>query len=291
MKRHTARYLVRLAWLLAVLLLGVQTAAGQEDSTRVHRDSLRMGTGAGTPQLPVKSDISGVGLEDYRPEPSLEAGREVPVFRPVRRDPDLRLPYQENPSLRFKGDFRTEGSLWRWRTGQIYGTGSQTSLPGIGLRNEAAFSLEQQLNDRLSLQATVDAMRMNMAYFNRRFSVGLSGALVYRAQDHLWFTAFGSAYKGDFLNMKSYSYGGTIGFDITDRFSLELGVQRFYNDLTGRWETMPVVMPGYRFSDKFKLQFDVGPLIYELIRSVIIDHRGGRSDGGPTIRPPVPGFR
>ena len=107
---------VGLLW-LAAGLLGVQTASGQEDSTRVRRDSLRVG--AGTPQLPVKSGISGVGVEEYRLEPSLEAGREVPVFRPVRRDPDLRLPYQENPSLRFKGDFRTEGSLWRWRTGQI----------------------------------------------------------------------------------------------------------------------------------------------------------------------------
>lgn len=277
--------------LSAVLLLVAQGASAQEDSTRVRRDSLRtVGVGVGSPHVPVTSGLSGVGAEEYRPEPSLEAGREVPVFRPVRRDPDLRLPYQENPSLRFKGDFRTEGSLWRWRTGQIYGTGSQTSLPGIGRRNEAAFSFEQELNDRLSLQATVDAMRMNMAYFNRRQSLGLSGALVYRAQDHLWFTAFGSARTGDFLNMQSYSYGGTVGFDITDRFSLELGVQRFYNDLTGRWETLPVVMPGYRFNDKFKLQFDVGPLIYELIRG-IIDHRGGRSDGGPTIRPPVPGFR
>ena len=174
--RNVRISVVCLLW-LGVLLLGVQTASGQEDSTRVRRDSLRVG--AGTPQLPVKSGISGVGAEDYRPEASLEARREVPVFRPVRRDPDLRLPYQENPSLRFKGDFRTEGSLWRWRTGQLYGTGSQTSLPGIGRRNEAAFSFEQELNDRLSLQATVDAVRMNMAYFNRRQSLGLSGALVY----------------------------------------------------------------------------------------------------------------
>lgn len=206
--RNVRISVVCLLW-LGVWLPGVQTASGQEDSTRVRRDSLRVG--AGTPQLPVKSGISGVGVEEYRLEPSLEAGREVPVFRPVRRDPDLRLPYQENPSLRFKGDFRTEGSLWRWRTGQIYGTGSQTSLPGIGLRNEAAFSFEQELNDRLSLQATVDAVRMNMAYFNRRQSLGLSGALVYRAQDHLWFTAFGSARTGDFLNMQSYSYGGQLG--------------------------------------------------------------------------------
>ena len=142
---------VGLLW-LAAGLLGVQGASAQEDSVRVRRDSLRtVGAGVGTPRVPVEAGVRGVGAEGYRPEASLEAGREVPVFRPVRRDPDLRLPYQENPSLRFKGDFRTEGSLWRWRTGQIYGMGSQTSLPGIGLRNEAAFSFEQELNDRLSL--------------------------------------------------------------------------------------------------------------------------------------------
>lgn len=276
--------------LAVVMLLTVQIAVGQEDSTRVLRDSLRTGVG-GTSQMSLKSGISGAKVEGYRLETSLGARQEVPVFRPVHPNPDLRLPYQENPSLFFRGDFHTEGSLWRWRTGQIYGTGSQTSLPGIGRRNEAAFSFEQQLNDRLSLQATVDAMRMNMAYFNRFLSVGLSGALVYQAQDHLWFTAFGSVRRGDFLNMKSYNYGGTMGFDITDRFSLELGVQRFYNDVAGRWETMPVVMPGYRFNDKFKMQFDVGPIIYELIRNAVINHRGGHSGGGPTIRPPVPGFR
>ena len=82
-----------------------------------------------------------------------------------------------------------------------------------------------------------------------------------------------------------------MGFGITDRYSLEQGARRCSSDLQGRWETLPVVMAGYRFNDKFKLQFDVGPIIYELIRNVIIDHRGGRSDGGPTIRPPGPGVR
>ena len=80
--------------LSAVLLLVAQGASAQEDSTRVRRDSLRtVGVGVGSPHVPVTSGLSGVGAEEYRPEPSLEAGREVPVFRPVRRDPDLRLPY------------------------------------------------------------------------------------------------------------------------------------------------------------------------------------------------------
>ena len=57
--------------LSVVLLLAVQAAAGQEDSTRVRRDSLRTGVGTGASQVSVKSGISGVGAEDYRLEPSL----------------------------------------------------------------------------------------------------------------------------------------------------------------------------------------------------------------------------
>ena len=89
--------IVGLLW-LAAGLLGVQGASAQEDSVRVRRDSLRtVGAGVGTPRVPVEAGVRGVGVEDYRLEPLHEAGQEVPVFRLVRQDPDLRLPYQENP--------------------------------------------------------------------------------------------------------------------------------------------------------------------------------------------------
>ena len=61
---------------------------------------------------------------------------------------------------------------------------------------------------------------------------------------------------------------------LTDRFGVEVGAQTFYNSLTGRWETLPIVAPYYKFN-KFKLQMDFGPIWFELIRGAIQKHRGG----------------
>ena len=81
-----------------------------------------------------------------------------------------------------------------------------------------------------------------------------------------------------------------MGIGFTERFGVEFGAQSYYNSLTGRWEVLPVVAPYYKF-DKFKLQIDFGPILFEIIRGVIQDHRNGSRREGPTIMPDVPGFR
>lgn len=275
--------------IIRLILFGLAIACAsevwaQEDSVRLPKDStLLQGKSKLFPSM--KPTIS----ED-KPYyfPMAEPMRPLPKFTLPKREPDLRLPYQENPSPMFKGDFSTGGPMAKWRTGMLDAKGNQITMPGLGRLNEAAFGFQQELNDRLALQATVNAIKLNMAYFTTQ-SFSLSGALVYRAQDHLWFTAFGSVSAGGFPNLSPYSYGGTMGFDITDRFSLELGVQRYYDATTGHWGMRPIVMPGYRFNNGFKLELDVGPIIYEVIRSIVIDHKD--RGGGPTIRPNVPGFR
>lgn len=272
----------RILFLLAIACISEVQA--QEDSTRLTKDSILLQR-EGKLSAPVKSGISEDKSYHFS---TVEPMRPLPKFTLPKREPDLRLPYQENPSPMFKGDFSTGGPMVRWRTGALDARGNQISMPGLGRLNEAAFGFQQELNDRLTLQATANAIKLNMAYFTTQ-SFNLSGTLVYRAQDHLWFTAFGTVSTGGIPNLSPYSYGGTMGFDITDRFSLELGVQRYYDSGTGHWEMRPIVMPGYRFNNGFKLELDVGPIIYEVIRSIVIDHKDHR--GGPTIRPDVPGFR
>ena len=78
-----------------------------------------------------------------------------------------------------------------------------------------------------------------------------------------------------------------MSVDMSDRFNMEMGVQRYYDAMRGRWETVPVVIPTYRFNNNFKLGFDVGGVLYEVLRNVLFDnHRGGDYSGGPTIAPP-----
>ena len=74
-----------------------------------------------------------------------------------------------------------------------------------------------------------------------------------------------------------------MSLDMSERFGMEVGVQRYYDAYRGRWETVPVVIPYYNF-DKFKLSLDVGGILYEILRNTVFDNRGGqwRSDYCPT---------
>lgn len=269
-------------WVLTGMLCCAAGVRAQEDSTRVRRDSVRTSFSGQTQPVP---SYGGTSAADALPAvPLRDARNRLPQFRPNPADTP---PYYVNPSPLFRGDFSTGGTLGVWRGNVFTGRGSQTSIPGIGRLNEAAVGYARRLNDRLAFQASINAMKLNMSYFSAR-SFGLSTALTYRAADHLWFTAYGSAAMGRFPGMKHYQYGGTVGFDLGERFSLELGVERYYNSMTGRWETRPVVIPTYNFNDKFKLGFDVGPLIYEIIRGIVTDKKD--HGGGPLIRPEVPGY-
>ena len=279
MKRRTDKICLLVAITLLLCAAGVRA---QEDSTRVRRDSVR--TSFSGSERPVSSYGAASANDALPVSPLRGVANPLPQFRPNPADAP---PYYTNPSPLFRGDFSTGGTLGVWRGNVFTGSGSQTSIPGIGRMNEAAVGYARQLNDRLALQASINAVKLNMSHFNAQ-AFGLSTALTYRADEHLWFTAYGSANMGRFPGMKTYQYGGTMGFDIGERFSLELGVERYYNSMTGRWETRPVVIPTYKFNDKFKLGFDVGPLIYEVIRGIVTDKKD--HGGGPMIRPEVPGY-
>lgn len=195
---------------------------------------------------------------------------------------EMYLPYYIHPSLPFRGDYQTSGMLKQFSRGAVFGSGGQTSLPGIGRFNEASLNYFLPLNDKLSLELGIDAMKINMTRFaGQTFST--SGALIYRPSDHVAFKAFGSYDIGNSYGMSTHRYGATVAFDMSERFSMEVGAQRYYNAMRGRWETVPIVIPYYRFK-KMTLGLDVGGLIYEILRETIFDKRGG--GGGPTVAPP-----
>ena len=125
-------------------------------------------------------------------------------------------------------------------------------------------------------------MKMNMTHFAGQ-SFSASGALIYQASERVAFKVFGSYDIGNSYGMSTHSYGATMSLDMSRRFGMEMGVQRYYDAMRGRWETVPVVIPYYNF-DKFKLGFDVGGLLYEILREVIFEKKD--RGGGPTIRPP-----
>ena len=205
--------------------------------------------------------------------------KHIPRFSLKR---DISLPYQTNPSLLFRGDYSTSGVLRQFPHGMLFGSGGQTSVPGIGRFNNASLGYQHAFNQRLTLQLGVDAMKINMIHSTGQ-AFSTSGALRYQASDRVAFKVFGSYAIGNTYGMDTHRYGATMSLDMSERFGMEVGVQRYYDAYRGRWETVPVVIPYYNF-DKFKLSLDVGGILYEILRNTVFDNRGG--SGGATIAPP-----
>lgn len=195
----------------------------------------------------------------------------------------IRIPYQINPSLLFQGDYRTSGTLHQFAHGTLFGSGSQTSLAGIGRFNNASLGYRHVFDERFELQLRANAMKINMSHITGQ-TFSTSGAFLYHPSDYVTFKVFGSYDIGNSYGMSTNRYGATMSIDMTDRFGMEMGVQRYYDAMSRRWETVPVVIPYYRFN-KFTLGIDAGAIIYEILRNAVFDTNRGMNNG-PTIGPP-----
>lgn len=264
--------------IIFLFISGLQLLSAQEDSARFTLDSMLIKPKAAF-QLPSVNLL---------PEKTV-----YPLINPIQLGDlpsfslkeELRIPYHINPSPLFRGDYSTGGVLRQFPHGAVFGSGSQTSLPGIGRFNNASLGYQHIFNDRLSLQLRANAMKINMSHITGQ-AFSTAGRLTYRASDRVAFNVFGSYDIGNSYGMSTNSYGATMSLDMSERFGMEVGAQRYYDAMRGGWQTVPVVIPYYRF-EKFKLGLDVGGIMYEILRNVVFDKRGGGDfGGGPTIRPP-----
>lgn len=267
-------------WGMFCLLLSIpQLLSAQEARKRIIFDPIQI------------RRMEGFQLPKFEPFP--EKTVEFPLY-PARQQsfrlPDFSLknsyalPYYTNPAPLFRGDFSTNGVLKQFPNGALFGSGSQTSMAGLGRFNEASLGYLHTFNSKLSMQLSVDAVKMNMSHITRQ-AFSTSGSLTYQLSDQVGFKVFGTYDIGNSYGMSTHSYGATMSFDMSKRFGVEAGVERYYDPMRGRWETVPIVIPYYRF-DKFTLGLDVGGILYEVLRNVVFDKRGER--GGPTIAPPRP---
>ena len=152
-------------------------------------------------------------------------------------------------------------------------------LPGIGRINEASLMYQYNINDYWEIQAGLNATKFNFP-FSTGQAFGTSGAVIYRPNEKLSFRAFGSYAPASAYGFQMSSFGGTIGYEFNDRWGMEVGAERIYDPMRGRWDTRPIAIPYYKFN-KTKIGLDVGGILYEIIRSAKFKNQGGN----PTIMP------
>ena len=263
--------------LFCLLLFIPQLLGAQEnnDSVRMARDN----------ELLKPTEILPHSTIDLLPEKEI-AYPVSPTEEPGRMprlslNSGIYIPYHVNPSPLFKGDYSTNGVLHQFAHGTLFGSGSQTSLAGIGRFNNATLGYQHVFNEKFELQVRANAMKINMSHITGQ-AFSTSGAMSYHVSDRISLNLFGSYYLGNSYGMNTNSYGASMTVNMSERFSMEMGVQRYYNAMSGKWEIVPVVIPTYKFK-KLELGLDVGAILYEVLREAVFDNR---QSSGPTMAPP-----
>lgn len=193
----------------------------------------------------------------------------------------------------------TDGRIFLWKNGGIFGSVSNASLPGLMGIEQGALNFVQQLG-RLTISAHADAVKYG--YYGRlQTSLGYGGSLSYQFSDRLSMTLFGSYYTP--INrlamtpaMHGYtsitSFGGYFDYGISEHWGVKVGAQAYRSAMNNRIEAQPIVIPYYRFSNGLEIGADVGGMLYNVIRS-----KHERRNSNPTIGlpkfgpPPVPPHR
>lgn len=105
---------------------------------------------------------------------------------------------------------------------------------------------------------------------------GVSGQLSYSFNPNLALTVFGTYYNTNpFFSMAAFpfvpttSYGGymTVG---NRSFYVNLGVERRFNAFEHKMETVPIITPAFKISNKVTIELPLGDLTRHLIEETLI---------------------
>ena len=181
-------------------------------------------------------------------------------------------------------------AITSWQGGGIFATSSMNTFPGMGNIASGGVSVTQEIG-RFTVTGSIIGNKYHLD--NRLYNnYGVSGNISYKLSDRISLNAFGSyQHNGGLYHsmaampyLARSSYGATMGIDVSDKFSMEMGAQRYYDPFSHKWITRPIFIPQININGN-KFGIDFGGLLYEILHTVINNHNR-RQYGAP----PVPGM-
>lgn len=157
---------------------------------------------------------------------------------------------------------------------RLTATGAYRSYIGLMDVQSVSGGVQYSLG-AMTVQGALAANRY--LYYGRVFSqYGVSGQLSYSFNPNLALTVFGTYYNTNpFFSMAAFpfvpttSYGGymTVG---SRCFYVNLGVERRFNAFEHKMETVPIITPAFKISNKVTIELPLGDLTKHLIEEILI---------------------
>ena len=285
-----------------VMALVALTGAAQENQTiKLQFDQSKISPQFTTPELPTAITPAANIKPTFNA--NLPTAADLKLDFNISRMSDSLAIYQQDwrttspalPSFRFdtdpySRDWSSSGVITRVGVGYLTGSGSHTTYPGMGNTATASIAYIMPLGDRLQVTAGVTGSKY---HFDRAAwnDYGVFGNASFRLNDRLSLNAFGQYYVNQQYHsvsampfLGSSSYGGTLGWRASDKFSLDVGARRIFDPYTGQWRTLPVVQPTFNLFGA-PISFDAGPLIYQILDYMLGSGKNSSKWDDPRYRP------
>lgn len=204
-----------------------------------------------------------------------------------RMAPLPRFHYDTSPYSR---DWSSSGIIARPLGGYLAGSGSHTTYPGMGNIATANIAFILPVGDRFQITTGITGSKY---HFDRDAwnDYGVFGNASFMLSDRLSLNAFGQYYLSQRYHsvaampfLGASTYGGTLGWKASDKFSLDVGARRIYDPYTGRWRTLPIVQPTFKLFGA-PISIDAGPWIYQLFDGLLNNGKNSKDWGDPKYRP------
>lgn len=157
---------------------------------------------------------------------------------------------------------------------RLTATGAYRSYIGLMDVQSVSGGVQYSLGG-MTVQGALAANRY--LYYGRVFTqYGVSGQLSYSFNPNIALTVFGTYYNmNPFFSMAAFpfvpttSYGGymTVG---SRSFYVNLGVERRFNAFEHKMETVPIITPAFKISNKVTIELPLGDLTKHLIEEILI---------------------
>lgn len=189
------------------------------------------------------------------------------------------MPFATEPPLAYKYDASHSGAMSTKISKDLKFTAVGTYRSYIGLMDVQSVSGNMQYSfGAINMQSGLIANRYHF-YRGIISQYGISGQIVYRFNPNLSTTIFGTYYNTNpFISMAAFpfvpttSYGGymTVG---NNSFYMNLGVERRYNTFEHKMETVPIISPAFKISNKVTIELPLGDLVKHVVEDVVMKNR------------------
>lgn len=190
--------------------------------------------------------------------------------------PDYTRSFPIDRSSLHKGEYNVGGIIHRFEKIDVWGRGRQENIIGVGVSNYAEVKTTYSPNERWKLGLCLYAHKLSIPRSSSN-TFGIGTDVSYQFYPQISLHLFGTYYRTYMLDMKpkkcldGYHYGGYLSFDLAERWTMDVGMRSYGNNLFHQQWTVPIIRPSYKHNGS-EINADFGGMFQQIVKGLFFNH-------------------